>query len=482
MSFSLDDWERPALNGIDLAQKMGASYAEIRVERRRNERLILRTSVLARAHSQDDYGFGVRVLVNGAWGFSSSRVGGSTLEAITERAIKVAKASATQQRKPVELAPVVAVLDTYRSDIVIDPFQVSITDRLALLQEVNAAMLARPAVKATEAALHQIRREQLFCSSEGSIIRQDIFETGQNLVAIAVSESEYQSRSYTDAAQAGWEFIEEMDLVNKGGNLADEATALLSAKPCPEGTTTVIIGSRLMFLLIHESCGHPTELDRALGTEVAFAGASFLTPDKLGHFRYGAPCVNLTADATIPKGLGTFGYDDEGVPAQRVPLVRDGVFVGYLTSRETAAEIGLASSNGAQRADGWGSIPLVRMTNINLEPGDRSLQDLIADTEDGIYIDTPRSHSIDDRRLNFHFVAEVGQEIKHGKLSRMLKNCAFTGITPVFWGECDGIADWESWHLWGTGCGKGEPLQGNVHVGHGCSPARFRHVKVEAAG
>jgi TldD protein len=165
-----------------------------------------------------------------------------------------------------------------------------------------------------------------------------------------------------------------------------------------------------------------------------------------------------------------------------VPLVQAGRFVGYLTSRETAAAIGLRASNGAQRADGWGSIPLIRMTNINLEPGESSLADLIAGTDSGIFIDTPRSHSIDDKRLNFHFVSEIGYEIKGGKLGRMLKNCSYTGVTPQFWAECDGVADAASWHLWGSGCGKGEPLQGNVHVGHGCSPARFRRVKVEAAG
>jgi TldD protein len=482
MQVLLDDWERPAQDAVDLALKLGASYADVRVERRRNERLILRTGILERAHAQDDSGYGVRVMVNGAWGFSSGFMGGPGLDQVVARAVKVARASTTVQNKPVELAPVPAARDRYRSQVVRDPFDVPFAERLALLQEADAAMRSRSSVEATKAALHQIRREQLFCSSEGSLIRQDLYETGEELVAIAVSDGDLQVRSYTDAAQAGWEFIENLDLVAKASTLADEAGALLRADRCPEGETTVIIGSRLLFLQIHESCGHASELDRVLGTEVTMAGTSFLTPDKLGHFRYGSSFVNLTADATVPSGLGSFGYDDEGVPAQRVPLVQEGCFVGYLTSRETAAAIGLPASNGAQRADGWGSIPLIRMTNINLEPGEPSLEELIADTDNGIFVDTPRSHSIDDKRLNFHFVAEIGYEIKRGKLGRMLKNCSYTGVTPQFWANCDGVADAGSWHLWGSGCGKGEPLQGNVHVGHGCSPARFRHVKVEAAG
>jgi TldD protein len=482
MQVSLDDWERPAQDAVDQALERGATYADVRVERRRNERLILRTGTLERAHAQDDSGYGVRVLVDGAWGFASARMGGPELQEVVERAVQVGRASASLQDKPVELAPAPVVRDVYRSQIEVDPFDISVADRLSLLQEADAVMRSRDEIEATRAALHQIRREQLFCSSEGSLIRQDLYETGEELVAIAVAAGEFQVRSYTDASQAGWEFITRLDLVSKAATLADEATALLRADRCPDGEKTVIIGNRLLFLQIHESCGHPSELDRVLGSEVTMAGTSFLTPDKLGHFRYGSPLVNLTADATLPTGLGSFGFDDEGIPAQRVPLVKDGVFVGYLMSRETAAAIGLPASNGAQRADGWGSIPLIRMTNINLEPGAQSLEDLIAETDDGIFIDTPRSHSIDDKRLNFHFVAEIGHEIKKGKLGRMLKNCSYTGITPEFWGNCDGVADENSWHLWGTGCGKGEPLQGNVHVGHGCSPARFRHVKVEAAG
>jgi TldD protein len=230
-------------------------------------------------------------------------------------------------------------------------------------------------------------------------------------------------------------------------------------------------------LQVHESCGHPIELDRVFGTEASYAGTSFLTTEKMGNFRYGSEIVNITADATVPGGLGTFGYDDEGVPAQRTPIVRDGIFVGYLTSRETAAVLG-QQSNGAMRADGWNRIPLIRMTNVNLEPGEWDLDDLIADTDDGIYMEMNKSWSIDDKRLNFQFGTEIAYQIKKGKLGQMYKNATYTGITPQFWAGCDAICSDKHWNVWGTpNCGKGQPSQ-TAHVGHGTAPARFRNVRV----
>jgi TldD protein len=252
---------------------------------------------------------------------------------------------------------------------------------------------------------------------------------------------------------------------------------LLRADECPSRNTTLIIGGTQLALQVHESCGHPIELDRVFGTEASYAGTSFLSIDKLGGFRYGSDIVNIVADATSPGGLGSFGYDDEGVPAQRTDIVREGIFSGYLMSRETAPRIGLRS-NGTMRADGWSRIPLVRMTNISLLPGQGTLADIIADTEDGIFIDSNKSWSIDQQRLNFQFGCEIAWEIKNGRLGRMLKNPVYTGITPEFWRSCDAIAGEEEWHIWGIpSCGKGEPGQ-TAHVGHGTSPARFRGVEV----
>jgi TldD protein len=345
-------------------------------------------------------------------------------------------------------------------------------------------------VKVTYGSIVTVRNHQYFASSEGSQIEQEITQAGAAIQAYAIEGDEIQRRSYPQAFRdqhtEGWEFIEGLDLPGNAERIGSEAVALLSADPCPSGVTTLVLGGSQLGLQIHESCGHPTELDRVFGTEAAYAGTSFLTTDKLDDFQYGSSIVNLTADATIPGALGTFAYDDEGVPAQRVPLVRDGMFVGYLTSRETAAQLaelrgedpGQARSGGAMRASGWNRIPLIRMTNVNLEPGTWSFEDLIADTDEGIYMEDNRSWSIDNLRLNFQFGTEMAYEIKNGKLGRLLKNATYTGITPKFWGGCDAICNADHWYVWGIpNCGKGQPSQ-SMQTGHGAAPARFRNVRV----
>ncbi|MDP3014044.1 MAG: TldD/PmbA family protein, partial [Candidatus Subteraquimicrobiales bacterium] len=297
-------------------------------------------------------------------------------------------------------------------------------------------------------------------------------------------EGDVQIRSFPNAhggqfATRGFEFISSLKLAENAERIAEEAVGLLSAKECPSAITTVILDGSQLALQIHESIGHPIELDRVLGTEISLAGGSFVTLDKLENFRYGSEIINVMADATIEGGLGSFGYDDEGVKAQRIRIIKDGVFMNYLTSRETALFVN-QTSNGTMRADGWNKIPLIRMTNINLEPGDLKFEDLIADTDEGIYLETNKSWSIDDLRLNFQFATEIGWEIKKGKLGRMIKNPNYTGITPVFWNSCDTIVNRDSWQVWGlTNCGKGEPIQG-AYVGHGASPARFKNVKIGA--
>ena len=339
-----------------------------------------------------------------------------------------------------------------------------------------------PNIISAEGNIYCQREDKVFANSEGAYVEQELYETGCGIEATAVDEGEVQNRSYPNSVgrhqgTEGWEFIERYDLAGNAGRVAEEARELLTAKTMEPGVTTVILDGSQVALQIHESCGHPIELDRVLGTEAAFAGMSFLTTDKLGDFMYGSSLVNMTADATIPGGLGTFGFDDEGVAAQSTPIVRDGLFVGYLTSRETATALG-QRSNGAMRASGWNRIPLIRMTNVSLEPGTWTLDGMIADTDDGVYMETNRSWSIDDKRLNFQFGTEIGREIKNGKLGALIKNATYTGITPRFWGSCDAIANREEWVVWGTpNCGKGQPEQ-VAHTGHGAAPARFRNVQV----
>jgi TldD protein len=285
-------------------------------------------------------------------------------------------------------------------------------------------------------------------------------------------------------AGAGYETVGRLALVENAARIREEARALLLADRCPAGRTTLLLDTPQLALQIHESCGHPTESDRALREEISLAGASFLTPDRLGRFRYGAPIVNLTADATSPGGLGTFGWDDEGVAARKTPLVARGVFVGYLSSRETAARLGVGRSAGCMRAESWSRPPIIRMINVSLEPdpkGPRSLEELVADTDDGILMTTNRSWSIDDLRLNFQFGCEAAWEVKRGRLGRILRHPVYTGITPRFWSGCDAIGSREAWRQWGfVSCGKGDPLQ-LMAVGHGCAPARFRGVEVGSA-
>ncbi len=469
---------------LDAAQRGGAGYADIRLVERLNESLTVKNGALEAASSNASAGFGVRVLLDGAWGFSSSSVlEAEEVERVTREALEIASASGAARLAPVELDDTPPITDSYRTPYDEDPFEVSLDDKLRILMDADAAMAAVPGVAIREGTLVAGRERKTFASLAGARIEQEIVESGGGIEATAVNDSEMQQRSYPNSfggqsVTGGFEAVRALELPKYGQETAELAVALLDAPQCPSGEMDLVLDSTQVALQIHESCGHPTELDRVFGTEASFAGTSFLTTDKLDSLRYGSPIVNIDADATAPGGLGTFGYDDEGVPAQRAPLVSGGILVGYLTSRETAPRIGRRSM-GSARGWTWSSIPLIRMTNINLQPGDAgSLEDLIADTSDGIFMSINKSWSIDDRRLNFQFGDQAGWLIKNGKRTQLVKNPTYTGITPQFWGSCDAICGPDEWTLWGLpNCGKGEPVQ-TGHVGHGAAPARFRGVKV----
>ena len=469
---------------LDAAQRGGASYADVRVVERETEGLTVKNGQLEGASSNTSAGFGVRVLVDGAWGFSSSAVLDlAEADRIADEALEIARASRIGRKEPVQLDDTAPVKDTYRTAYEEDPFAVSLDDKLRILMDADAAMARVPGVAIREGNMVAGRERKTFASLAGAWIEQEIVEAGGGIEATAVNESEMQQRSYPNSfggqsVTGGFEAVRALDLAEHAQETAEVAVALLDAPQCPSGEMDLVLDSTQVALQIHESCGHPTELDRVFGTEASFAGTSFLTTDKLNQLRYGSDLVNIDADATAPGGLGTFGYDDEGVPAQRVPLIEGGLLVGYLTSRETAPRIGRGSM-GSARAWMWSNIPLIRMTNINLRAGDAgSLEDLIADTDEGLYLEMNKSWSIDDRRLNFQFGTQAGWLIKNGRLTQMVKNPTYTGITPQFWGSCDAICSSDEWTLWGLpNCGKGEPVQ-TGHVGHGAAPARFRGVKV----
>ncbi|RJP72744.1 MAG: TldD/PmbA family protein [Candidatus Abyssobacteria bacterium SURF_17] len=470
---------------LNCAQLAGAEYADIRILDMLRESIVVKNGRVESAYRENSAGFGVRVLLGGAWGFSSSRLlSSSEVERVAGEAIEIARATQIVQRKTVELAPAPVVQDAWATPVTKDPFVVPLEDKLSLLKKAVSSIQAA-GVSIAEGSMNFWKCNQAFASTEGSRIEQTIVHSGGGISATSVKDGEIQVRSYPNSFRGqyqsgGYEMIEAMNLVDNAERVASEAVALHAARQCPSGTMTVILDGSQLGLQIHESCGHPAELDRALGSEINFAGTSFLTPDKLGGFRYGADIVNIVADATqqtSPGGLGTFAYDDEGVPAQRIHIVRDGIFTGYLSSRETAREIG-SQSTGAMRASGWNRIPLVRMTNVSLLPGDSSLGEMIATTKNGIFLCTNRSWSIDDKRLHFQFGTEVGWLVKNGRLAEMVKNPTYSGVTPRFWSSCDAIAGPKEWVIWGTpNCGKGQPEQ-VMHTGHGASPARFQNVSV----
>jgi TldD protein len=473
---------------LDTAHARGATYADVRIVRRTTEDIELKNGVIEALAQDESYGFGVRVLADGAWGFASSRdVSHGEIDRVAAQAVAIAKASASVSRQPVVLAPEAPVRDRYATPIERDPFTVPLDEKIEYLLRADAAARAVKGLAIFQGSLHAWREDKTFASSEGSFIEQTLTQTGLGMHATAVNDDDVQERSYPDSfgqwMSKGWEITNEYDLPAHAERVATEAVQLLSAPQCPSGPTTIILDGPQMAIQIHESCGHPIELDRVLGMEAAYAGTSFLTTDKLrSSYRYGSECVNMTADATLPGGLGSFGYDDEGVPAQRTDIVKDGIFHGYLTDRQTAALIGLERSGGCSRAENWNRLAMIRMTNVSLLPGTWLLDDLIADTGDGLYILTNRSWSIDDKRLNFQFGCELAYEIKNGKLGRMFKNPTYQGMTPQFWGGCDAVCNNDHWTIWGTpNCGKGQPGQVG-HTGHGAAPARFRNIQVGVIG
>jgi TldD protein len=401
---------------LDAASAAGASYADCRIINSRVQRLTVKNGVVASVEVFEDEGIGIRVIAGGAWGFAGvDDLSPASIEEAARHAVSIAKASSRVNRTPVRLAPAPALVGEFRTPVVRDPFEVSLDDKVNLLMRTDEAMSHLAQIRVRECSLEFGREIKHFASSDGARLDQTIIESGGGMDATATSDDEVQTRSFPNSfgrhqVRAGWEAIEAFDLPGNAGRIAEEAVALLTAAECPAGTMTVILDATQAALQVHESCGHPTELDRVLGHEAAYAGTSFLTPDLLGTFRYGSEQVTMTADSTRAPGLGTFGWDDEGVAAQRSVLVDRGLFTGYLSSRETAAAIGQVS-NGCMRADGWGRLPIIRMTNINLEPGTSSLEEMIATTEHGVYLETNRSWSIDDRRLNFQFGTQNGWEI-----------------------------------------------------------------------
>jgi TldD protein len=476
-----------AKQAVEAATAAGAGYADARVVRDDTESLTVRNQEMEGVDRSTSEGVGIRVLVNGYWGFAATaRLEPAEIRRTAELAVEIARAASRLPMEPIRLAEVEPATGSWHSPMQEDPFNVLLEEKVAMLMEATRRMQTVKGLDFAEGGIDLFRRRTFLATSEGTAVEQTTVQSGGGIEATAVAEGELQRRSFPNSfrghiAAAGWEHVIRLGLIEEAERTATEAVELLSAKECPSEVTTLVLDSGQVELQIHESIGHPVELDRVLGMEEAYAGSSFLSPADRGKLRYASDLVSITADAGLDGGLGSFGWDDEGVPAQRTPIIIDGIFQNFISSRETATRIA-ASSSGAMRADGWQNLPLIRMTNISIEPREGSLADIIGDTKDGLFMATNQSWSIDDKRVNFQFGCEVAWRIEDGRLTEMYRNPNYTGITTEFWGSCDAVGGREDWTLWGTpNCGKGQPGQ-TARVGHGASPARFRNVQVGVRG
>src|SRR5713101_2445493 len=478
------DKDTLAALAISRAKKLGASYADIRINRYRNESIFAREQLVQNVSRTQSFGFGVRVLVNGAWGFAAShRVTPDSVRRVTGQAVDIARANAVYQRRPIQMVPAAKVVASWKSAFDKDPFEVPLESKVEFLLKLNQAAMRPKGASFVASALSFHNEQKFYASTDGSRTEQYIIRTMPSFTVTAVNRGtgDFQTRSGLAGPKSiGYEYLEKYPWLKEAGHAGEEAAAKLKAKPVAPGPYDLVIHPSNLWLTIHESVGHSTELDRALLWEADFAGTSFLTPDKAGKLQLGSNLCNFFADRTQPEGLATVGYDDEGVPAQRWNLVKDGIFVDWQTTRDLAPLIGQKASYGCLHADSWGSIPFPRMPNVSLEPAkeETSLDDLVAGVDNGILIYGNGSWSIDQQRYNFQFGGQTFWEIKQGKVGAMLRDVAYQSRTTDFWNSCDGLGGKATYELNGAANdGKGEPTQANA-VSHGCPVARFRQVNV----
>ena len=470
------------------ARKAGASYADVRINRYRNQFIFTRDRRIENIVNTEDYGFGVRVIVDGTWGFaSSSLVTKDEIARVTAQAAAIARANRALNAEPVVLAPAAAYDVEWNTPVVRNPFEMPLQPKVDLLMQINDAALKVPGASFVSASMQFVNEQKYFASTDGSHIQQSLIRSYPSFTVTAVDRTSgkfYSRRALTTPMGMGYEYVEAYPLLEEAAVAAEEAVAMHKAKPVAAGQKALILHPSNLWLTIHESVGHPTELDRALGYEANLAGTSFLTTDKLGTFEFGAQIVNITADKTQDRALATCGYDDDGVKTSRWHLVKDGRFVDYQTTRDQAHLIGQKESHGCSYADSWGSIPFQRMPNVSLEPGAKDLteKDILGATDDGIYIKGDASYSIDHQRYNFQFSGQTFWEVKGGKITTQLRDVAYQSNTPEFWRSCDLVGGRSTYELGGAFTdGKGQPVQINA-VSHGCPIARFARVNILNTG
>jgi TldD protein len=469
---------------LDAARKAGASYADIRINRYRNQFIFTRDRRVQNIVNTEDYGFGVRVIVGGTWGFaSSSKVTSDEIARVAAQAVAIAKANAAINADPVKLAPVDAYNEVWNTPVAKNPFEMPLQPKLDLLLQINDEALKVPGASFVSASMLFVNEHKYFASTEGSHIEQSLMRSYPSFSVTAVDRASgkfYSRNSLTAPTGMGYEYVESYPLLQEAKVAAEEAVAMHKAKPVQAGQKTLILHPTNLWLTIHESVGHPTELDRALGYEANFAGTSFLTTDKLGTFEFGSKLVNIVADKTQERGMATCGFDDDGVKTTRWPIIKEGVFVDYQTTRDQAHLINQKASHGCSYADNWSSVPFQRMPNVSLQPGNKDLseQDILSATDDGIYVKGDGSYSIDHQRYNFQFSGQTFWEVKNGKITTQLRDVAYQSNTPEFWKSCDLVGGQSTYLLGGAfSDGKGQPTQSNS-VSHGCPIARFARVNI----
>lgn len=466
------------------AKRLGATYADIRINRYRLEAVNTRERIVLNVSSGQNFGFGVRVLVKGTWGFAASPiVTADEIKRVTEEAIAIAKANSAFQRKPIELVPTPKVVSTWKTPVTRDPFDVSSDEKVETLMKINEAALGVKGISFVTSSMAWVNEQKYLATSDGSRIEQYIIRGNPAFTATATDRAsgDFQSVSSLREGQAiGFEYMQKHDWAAEAKTAAEHAVMKLAAPSVTPGKYDLVLHPSHLFLTIHESVGHPTELDRALLWEANYAGTSFLTPAKTGKLQFGSKIVNFVADRTQKLGLATIGWDDEGVPGQSWHLVKDGTFVDWQTTRDTAKLVGKSKSYGCLHADSWGSVPFPRMPNVSLEPAKEEVtQDqLVSGVENGILIYGRGSYSIDQQRYNFQFGGQTFWEIKNGKVGGMLRDVAYQSRTTDFWGACDALGGRATYEIPGSfNDGKGEPGQSNA-VSHGCPTARFRQINV----
>lgn len=475
--------DKLTITAVDEARSLGASYADCRYVEIEDESLSFSDGSPESVQRSTDKGVGIRVLVDGAWGFfGTSVITPEEISRAVKKSIEIGKASSRLNDKPVELAKIKTYKDSYISNYNKDPFEISLKEKLDYLSGLDGIMAEHEELSFRESHIDFRKTSSFFVSSEGTEVHQKLIQSGVGIdLGISKSRHERASRSYPKNGGQfeckGYELLSEYDFRSDVPHLVEEVKGLLTADDCPSVTTDIVLEGSVVSLVIHELIGHPLELDRVFGSERNFSGTSFATVDKLGSLQYGSSIINVVSDPTSPHGLASYGYDDEGVKSYKADLIKDGILVGYLSSRETAAMIS-SKSTGAMRADSWGNIPIVRITNVNLAPGDNTFDDIISSVDDGIYMSTISSWSPSDDRSSFEFGCEIAWEIKGGKLAQIYKNPTFSGRTVEFWNAVKAIGDESSWKIWGTpNCGKGQPGQ-NARTAQGASPILVSNVKV----